>query len=269
MALNAKLHIETALRGHKTILKKTFNTPPFKIADITDDKRQNKLQLMVMSSSPGVLDEDEYKIQMDVAEGCSLELKTQAYQRLYQMKKGAKQMVTVNMKKNSSLKYIPHPLVPHEDSNFLSENKIFIEEDCSLIWGEVLSCGRKMRGEVFKFSLYHSITEVFINNKLAVKENVLMRPAVIDVNTIGQLEGYTHQAGLFCINNKISTDEKIEIINEFLLNEKDIQFGISCLPVGGLVVRLLGYRSEQLFDLLTSISVILSGEKSKEHIHVA
>jgi urease accessory protein len=269
MALNAKLHIEAALSGDKTILKKTFYTPPFKIADVTEDKRQSKLQLMMMSSSPGVLDCDEYKIQIDLAEGCSLELKTQAYQRLYQMKKGATQIMTVNMKKDSSLTYIPHPLVPHENSNFLSKNKIFMEEDCSLIWGEVLSCGRKVKGEVFKFSSYHNITEVFINNKLVVKENILMRPVVIDVNAIGQLEVYTHQASLFCIGNRIGIEGKIEIINELLLNEKDIEYGISCLPVNGLVVRLLGYRSEQLFDLLTNISDILSKEKFEERIYVA
>jgi urease accessory protein len=125
-----------------------------------------------------------------------------------------------------------------------------------------------MRGEIFKFSFYHNITEVFINNKLVVKENVLMRPVVIDVNAIGQLEGYTHQASLFSINTEIGIEKKIENISEFLLNEKDIEYGISCLPVNGLFVRLLGYRSEQLFDLLTNISDILSKEKFEERIHV-
>jgi urease accessory protein len=267
MALNAKLHIETALRNEKTILKNSFCTPPFKIADVTEDKKQTVLQLMIMSSSPGVLDGDEYNLQIDVAEKCSLQLKAQAYQRLYQMKKGARQFLNANMQEGSSLVYIPQPLVPHENSIFLSRNKISMSENCSLIWGEVMSCGRMLNGEVFKFSSYQSITEIFYKGKLVVKENILMKPAEINVKSIGQLEGYTHQASLICIDNKINVDEKMEIIIDFLKQENNIEFGLSTLSVNGMIIRLLGYKSEQLFDILKTASFVLS-EKSKENFYV-
>lgn len=268
MALNAKLHIETEWRDEKTILKNSFCTPPFKVADVTEDKKQAILQLMIMSSSPGVLDGDEYNFQIDVAENCSLQLKAQAYQRLYQMKKGARQFLNVNLKEGSSLVYIPQPLVPHENSIFLSRNKISLNENCSLIWGEVMSCGRMLNGEIFKFSSYQSITEIFYQEKLIVKENILMEPAEINVKLIGQLEGYTHQASLICIDNKINVDEKAEIIIDFLKQEKNIEFGLSALPVNGVIIRLLGYKSEPLFDLLKTASFVLS-EKSKENFYVA
>lgn len=269
MALNAKLYIETALRDGKTVLKKNFCTPPFKIADVTEDRRQDNLQLMMMSSSPGVLDGDEYNLQIDMAANCSLELKTQAYQRLYQMKKGAQQFFIANMRENSSLVYIPHPLVPHENSIFLSKNKISMEENCSLIWGEVMGCGRKLNGEVFKFASYHNITEVFIKNKLVVKENILMKPSEINVKAIGQLEGFTHQASLLAISSNMNVEEKAGNIISLFQDEKDIEFGISSLPVNGLIIRLLGQKSEQLFDLLKNTSTILSERNLKEHIHVA
>jgi urease accessory protein len=268
MALNAKLHIETALRNERTILQNSFCTPPFKIADITEDKSQCKLQLMIMSSSPGVLDGDEYEIKIDLTEKSSLSLATQSYQRLYQMKDGAKQMMAVNMREGSSLVYVPHPLVPHENSIFISKNKISMEENCSLIWGEIMSCGRKMNGEVFKFSSYHSVTEVFFKNKLVVKENILMKPSEINVKAIGQLEGFTHQASLLCISSNMDVEEKKEIIVRRLKIEENIAFGISSLAVNGLIVRLLGYKSEQLFDLLRNISTLFSEKNLKENIHV-
>jgi len=269
MALNAKLHIETAFRNRRTVLQNSFCTPPFKIADVTEDKKQKNLQLMIMSSSPGVLDGDEYSLQIDIEPDCSLELKTQAYQRLYQMKNGAKQFLSVNMKENSSLVYIPHPLVPHENSIFLSRNRVFMSENCSLSWGEVMSCGRKWNGEVFKFLSYHNITEIFCKEKLVVKENILIKPAEMDVRSIGQLEGYTHQASLICINNKMNIEEKSTTIAGFLQQEENIEFGISALPVNGLIVRLLGYKSEQLFDLIKTISFLLPEKKLNESFYVA
>ena len=103
----------------------------------------------------------------------------------------------------SSFCFLPHPVVPHETSDFSANNKIFLTDNCSLIWGEVLTCGRKLSGEIFKFSKYHSVTEIFINDKLVIKENLLIKPSVIDVNAIGQMEGYTHQATLICLDDKL------------------------------------------------------------------
>lgn len=268
MALNAKLDIETEWRNGKTILKKSFCTPPFKIADITENKKHSGLTLMLMSSSPGVLDGDEYHLQIDVAEECSLELQTQSYHRLFQMQKGARQFLQVNLKAGASLTYIPHPIVPHENSMFFSKSIIVMDETSSLTWGEVMTCGRSLNGEVFKFSSYHNTTEIFFGEKLVVKENILMKPAELNPGSIGQLEGYTHQTNLLFIDQYINTIESTQSVIEFLKHQDKIEFGISALPVNGLIVRLLGFKSEQLFDLLKNLSAILSHKPVNEKLHV-
>lgn len=90
-----KLRILAALRDNKTYLQKSFFTPPFKVADITEDKREKTLHLMIMNSSPGVLDKDKYQMKIELSEGCSLQLHTQSYQRLFAMKKNASQTLEV------------------------------------------------------------------------------------------------------------------------------------------------------------------------------
>ena len=110
------------------------------------------MNLMLMSSSPGVLDGDETTFVVDIATNASLKLETQSYQRIYQMKTGASQSITVNMQAGSLFSYIPFPLVPHKASIFTSRNKIFLSNHCTLQWGEVISCGRKLNNEVFQFT---------------------------------------------------------------------------------------------------------------------
>ena len=269
MALTSKLHIETALQNERTVLTKSFCTAPFKIANITEDKKQSRLQIMLMSSSPGILDDDEINLQIHVGERCCLELQTQSYQRLFQMNNGARQFLNVDLKEGASFVYIPHPIVPHRNSVFVSESKIVLEQTSSLIWGEVMSCGRRLNGEIFEFSSYQSITEIFFSKKLVVKENILMRPGETDLNSIGQLENYTHQASLIFINKSEDINSKIEVIISLLQEQENIQFGVSRLPVNGMIVRLLGFRAEQLFDLLKNISSVLSLRKTKEESYVA
>src|SRR5204862_1577227 len=139
-----------------------------------------QLQLMMMCSSPGILDNDDYEIKISLDEDCKVQLHTQSYQRLFQMQTGAKQCTEVHLKEGASLVYLPHPAVPHAQSIFTSINKIYLSKKSSLIWGEILTCGRQLKAEVFTFSKYHNITEVCMEGRLIIKENLQMQHALFD-----------------------------------------------------------------------------------------
>ena len=250
----ARLNIKAASRDGQTYLKNSFYSPPFKLANITEDKKSKLLQLMLMSSSPGILDNDQYNIQIELNEQACVELETQSYQRLYQMRTGARQDLELTMAPYSSFVFLPHPVVPHQSSVFLSKSKIYLSKGCKLIWGEVLTCGRKLNGEIFRFSKYQSITEIFLADKMIVKENLVVYPTQMDMHAMGQMEGYTHQASLICFGFEPPVHEVIEDIHELLLHEKDLCAGISALQVHGCIVRLLGYRAEQLHHCLQKIA---------------
>jgi urease accessory protein len=225
--------------------------------NITEDKRGKDLQLMLMSSSPGILDEDEYEFKIDVAENCSLQLQTQSYQRLFNMQKGATQLMEIALQKNASFVYLPHPSVPHKNSIFTARNKIYLGNNSTLIWGEILTCGRKLNDEVFEFSKYHNITEIYLDNKLIIKENLLMQPLLINPNIMGQLEDYTHQASFIYLNETIDIAELCDAVYELLSSKNEIQFGVSTTQANGIIVRILGFKAEQLFSYLKEIAELI------------
>ena len=262
----ATVHIQTTARGDSTYLKNTYCTTPFKVANITEDKKVNPLHLMLMSSSPGILDGDQYQLKIELEEGTSLQLHTQSYQRLFNMKQYASQTMQVNMATGSAFCFLPHPAVPHAASVFKSTNKIYLQDNCSLVFGEILTCGRKLNGEVFLFSKYHNITEVFLQGKLVIKENLLIEPANINVNAIGQLEGFTHQASLNYLHPNTDIKLGIEKVNSILTEQQGIVFGISSAPVNGLILRILGQKAEQLHNCLKAVADILPQTTSSKTI---
>lgn len=253
----AKLTIEIACLNNITFLKECYNTPPFKVANITEDKKEGTLQLMLMSSSPGILDGDNYQISIRLAAGCKLQLHTQAYQRLFSMKMLAIQNVDVWLDDKASFSFIPQPIVPQALSNFKSRNRYYLSNNNRFLLGEILTCGRKLNGEIFAFSKYHAITEIFLNGKLVIKENLLLQPAAIDVNAIGQLQGYTHQASLIYLNADADIKQLIPILLDLLSSQNDINFGITAAPVNGLLVRILGQKAGQLYDCLQLVATCL------------
>jgi urease accessory protein len=255
--LIAVLHIQTMVREGRTRLKSTYFTPPFKVADITEDKKAHRLQLMLMSSSPGILDGDQYQLKIELEEGSSLQLHTQSYQRLFNMKQSASQSLEIYLSPHSSFCFLPHPSVPHAASVFLASNKIYLSQNCSLVFGEILTCGRKLNGEVFLFSKYHNITEIFLRDKLIIKENLLIEPATINLDAIGQMEGFTHQASFIYLHPTAEVKQLREQANEFLSKQTGIIFGITTATTNGFIVRILGHKAEQLYECLKAIAAFL------------
>jgi urease accessory protein len=264
--MKAQLHIQTGLRENRTFLKSSFFTQPFKVANITEDKNSPLLKLMLMSASPGILDGDDYEIKIEVSSNSSLQLQTQSYQRLFNMKNGASQKTEVFVAVGGTFFYLPHPSVPHEASSFFAKNTIRLESECTLLWGEVITCGRKQSGESFLFSKFHTLTEIYISQKLVIRENVLIQPAVTDVQAIGQLEGYTHQATLIFLNGHVQVKSLLTEISEFLSDKKEIEFGITAAPANGIILRMLGFKAEQLFDTLQLVATNFFIKNNRVHV---
>lgn len=255
--MNATLQIEVSEKNGISYLQHCYFTTPFKVMNITEDKKRSQLHLMLMSSSPGILDGDDYKMHIKLGPGSSLQLHTQAYQRIFTMKQHAVQEMNVNLEKESSFCYLPHPAVPHEKSSFTSRNNFYLSSHCTLIFGEVLTCGRKLNGELFVFSKYHSISNIYLNDKLVIKENLLMQPGLINVHSIGQLEGYTHQASMIYLQENVDIKSLQLQLLDLLAELKHIEVGITAAPVNGLIIRLLGNGAEQLYAILQQINLML------------
>ena len=265
--MKANVNIQVALRNGTTCLAESYCTPPFKVANITEDKQANALQLMLMCSSPGILDGDDHQVKIVLEAGCRLQLHTQSYQRLFTMQTGARQQMEVHLKDNASFTYLPHPAVPHGQSHFTAINKIYVAHNCTLLWGEILTCGRKLNGEVFAYSKYHNITDIHINNRLVIKENLLVQPALTDPMAMGQLEGYTHQASFIFLDEQAAINSLSEMVNDYLLLQTSISFGITTPAVNGMVVRILGHKAEQLFDCLKAIEKIITTQQTIKAIN--
>lgn len=265
----AQMKIEVGLCDGISYLKNSYCDTPFKVANITEDKNEALLKLMLLSASPGLLNNDSFHTNIQLAEATQLQLHTQSYQRLFTMQESARIQLDVSLQKRSAFCYLPHPTVPHKRSNVKMENNIYLKENCSLIFGEILSCGRKLNGEVFELSSFHSITQIFLNNKLVLKENVLLNPALVPVATMGQLGEFTHQATLIYLHPEANVVELIHLIREKLGSNTLLKVGVSATPINGLLLRILGQQSEILFDTLKEVAAWLPFAPSQKTMSYA
>ncbi|SHM59381.1 urease accessory protein [Chitinophaga jiangningensis] len=253
--MNNRLTIKGGFKHGRSYLKDTFFTPPFRVVDVSEHRHDPTAYVMVMSSSPGMLDGDHYDINIEVETGCSLQLQSQSYQRIFNMERGASQLQQIKLHPGAAFTYVQHPVVPHEKAIFKGRNRIELADDCLLTFGEILTCGRKHSGEVFRYTSFHNITEVYHHAKLLVKDNLLLQPLTVDMAAIGQMEGFTHQATLMHVDTGegIGAD-LVPALYTLLEEEKEVALGISSPSKQVLVLRMLGNGGEQLFNALQKVA---------------
>ncbi len=253
--MDCTLAITCGCREGKSYLKDVFVSPPFRVLPVGQLKKDGGAYLMITSSSPGILSGDHYHLNILIEEHARLQLLSQSYQRLFNMDDHATQKLILHMQANTSFSYVPHPIVPHENSTFISSNSIYLDRNCDFMMGEIITCGRKNLGEVFKYNHFQNKIEVFFNENLILKDNILLQPKITPLNSVGGcLEEFTHQGTLIYLNTKnISVTVLIDEIFEMLNVETDIEFGISALQKDGFVIRVLGFGGEQIFDCFQKI----------------
>ncbi|WP_086477632.1 urease accessory protein UreD [Arenibacter amylolyticus] len=245
--------VQTDLYKDITILKDTYFTPPFNVVEVRENKKNPLLELMIMSSSPGFFNNDNYQIDIKVKKETLLNLQTQSYQRIYDTPDGAQQHMRVNVECNAYFSHLPHPSVPHKGAIFESDNRIYLSDTSVLIWGEILACGRKLNGESFAFKKYRSLTQVFRKDKLLYKDNLYLNPSKVNYKTMGQYEEFSYQANFICVDPHHSPKEHMANMAEKLEGEEDIIFGFSQISDDACVLRVLGNSGEQLFRALKKI----------------
>jgi len=263
------LYIKTGFKEGKSYLMDSYVSVPFRITNVGQIKEDGCLYMMLGSSSPGLLDTDNHEIDINVEENSRFQLQTQSYQRLYNMKKGSSQITKIKLAPNSAFCYVPHPIVPQENSIFRNHTIIHLEKNCELILSEIITCGRKnsefispdreIFGEIFKFTYFQNVTEICFNDLLILKDKIILEPLVVPVDTVIQLEGYTHQATFIYLNtgNSSVAYELIAEILKIMEYEENISFGVSEMAANGFVLRVLGNGGEQLFNCFQQIQNFL------------
>ncbi|UYW02297.1 urease accessory protein UreD [Flavobacterium agricola] len=250
----SSLKVKIEQREGTSFLKDAYVTQPFRIVPVGQYKRDKAAHLMIMSSSPGLLDNDDHQLEFNLAPNTRMQLQTQAYQRLYHMENKSTQTTLINLESGSGFSFVPHPVVPQNQSTFISHNKAYLQDDCHFLLSDIITCGRKLSGEEFMYNHFQNLTEIYHHNKLVVKDNVLLQPQKLPIQGMGILEGFTHQGTLIYYNTaNVLVSDFIDFFQETYGEQENIEFGISKLEGNGFIIRVLAQGAEKLFEAFQKI----------------
>ncbi len=252
--MEAQIKLIVGAKGGRSYLRSLYVTPPFRVVSVGQLNFDGGAYLMQMSTSPGVLSGDRYEIDIEVESCARLQMKSQSYQRIYDMEGEAHQTMRIKVGDNAHFSQVAHPIVPHRNSAFFAKSEVELGENSSFLQSEIITCGRKFHGEEFLFREFSNSVEVRSGGVLRLKDRVWLSPDKMPLKGCGLLEGFTHQATL--VYQTTQSQDVTSIINDIhdiISQNQGVEFGISSTHYSGYVIRMLGDGGEILFNTLQRV----------------
>ncbi len=261
--MEARIKLIIAQREGRSYPLSLYVTPPFRVVSVGQLRHDGAAYLMQMSTSPGILNGDDYQIDISLLPHTRLQMKSQSYLRIFDMDSSATQHITIDVGDDAHFSQVSHPIVPHRNSSFTSSTRVKLGENSSFVQSEIITCGRKFHGEEFEFREFSNSVEVRSKGVLRLKDRVWLNPTTTPLRSCGLLEGFTHQ-GTFvfqttCKDNNAA--ECIEHIHTLLSSIEDIDYGISKSYYSGFIIRVLGTSGETLYNSFLEIQEYLWSTK--------
>jgi urease accessory protein len=152
--------------------------------------------------------------------------------------------------KGSVLEYLPDSLIAYEGARFIQETNVRMEEEACFFYSDMITPGWAEDGSLFRYDWISSKLKVYKNEKLVLFDHLLLEPDE-HLNGIMQMEGYTH-VGTFLILHEQADKGFLDRLYEVMEDiQEDVRFGLSSLPDGGVILRVLARNTGMIEKMIT------------------
>lgn len=267
-------------KSGNTFIKDSFFTSPFKI--MKPFKKENGgITVFQQTASPGILAGDIQEHKISVEDGASLEIISQSFEKIFKMEEGesAERKIFATVGEDARLIYAPNPCIPFAKSSFVSSTEIYLTNNSRLIYEDCICAGRVATGELFDFSLYHNLVQVWRegsgNTTLVFRENnffegsgksdkakeLLQSEVMFGANThSGTLLLCGYNKSVSDIRRILNLEEKLLYADNLMfayggigINVSYAQVEVSPTDYGDIVVRALSDSAQKIQNIFATV----------------
>lgn len=127
----------------------------------------------------GLVDGDAVTLDVRVGPRAKAVLGTQASTKVY--RGASRQTLRADVGDGAMLVVMPDPLVPFAGARYEQQATLQLHPGASLVWVDILSCGRAARGERWAFARYASRTRILRGDELVAEDALVLDASEQDV----------------------------------------------------------------------------------------
>ena len=242
-----RFRMDLDIDGKNTVMKEVERRAPFLAlkARHWDEGIPEMSCMYICTTGGGMLQGDRYSIEITVEENACAYVSTQSANKVQAMDANyAVQAQTVRVKDNAYLEYMPDLTIPCKNARFLTDTRIEVGDNATVLYSEVLVPGRihHSADEYFGFDVYSSCIRAYDKqDRELFCEKFVIDPNTQDLRQVGMMQGFDVYGNVVLLTQKPFSDEIFAQIGaEFSIKEQ-LASGLSRLPNdAGLVFKVLG-----------------------------
>ena len=243
---HGELKLAFKQRNGQTVLAENFFRVPLQVMKPRYDA-SGCACVYLLSPTGGIVQGDDYQIEIALAAKTHGILTTQAVTKIYAMPtEGAAQSMRVHVGEGAIFEYLPDPAILFRDANFSQGIVLSLERGAKVVFQEIIMPGRLARGELMAFTRYQSRVEATNSDGLLLYDACCLQPnQQPHLTKLGVLEGYTCWGSWYLIGDfKMPEWEPLCAFVEPLLNQSSKSSGgLSQLHRGGIAIRMLAHNA--------------------------
>ena len=264
-----ELELQNDSDKQKTIITKKQTQVPLYVQKALhyDLDYPSMAHVFILSPSGGILQGDRYRMDVELRNNAISHITTQGATRIYKMESNyATHMVTLNLKNNSYLEFIPEQIIPYKNSRFYQKTNLKIDDSSTVVYSETIVPGRIAMGEMFDFDLCYLKTEGKITDRVQFRDSSLLSPKTQKIQSLAMFDDKTILTSVYILTKKHVTKVN-DMINELFSHTQNISGGSSILPNdSGISIRILGNSSEDQKTTIYEILKIIRKEILPEYL---
>ena len=201
----------------------------------------------IIHTSGSVVGGDRFRVRIDLAAGAQAHVTTQAATKIHGMDANyAAQLQDVSLDHGAYLEYLPGVTIPHRHARYLTDTRVTVPDDATMLLSEIVMPGRKHHGdgELFQYDVFSStVSAVRPEGRSLFTEKILVEPAVRSVRRPGAMGGYAVFGTVLVMTGRDHATAILERTQP-VFDLGEVVSGASRLPNdAGVVFRVLGMES--------------------------
>ncbi|MBO7299789.1 MAG: urease accessory protein UreD [Tidjanibacter sp.] len=212
----------------------------------------------ILSSGGPNLDGDRFEVEVELGKETMAHISTGAATVIASMEHDcARQRQSITLDEGAYLEWLPRPMIPCAHSRYGSTTELIVAPSATLIFSEVVACGRLHSGECFDYDDFSPSTLVCRpSGEVVVRDALRLIPSHHSPTHWALLGEHTHFGSVVIISPAKVTAQLYAELHPEVTEE----FSLSVARLAedaGLIVRLTGLGSERILRAIRSLCSLL------------
>ncbi|MFJ3956680.1 urease accessory protein UreD [Arthrobacter sp. NPDC090010] len=253
-AFTGELTLDVQARAGRSVVVRQGHSGALRVLRPHYPDTSGQVSVIAINPGGGYLGGDSYRLSASMTAGAALQLTTQSATKVYRTPQGpvsARQEFV--LEDGARLESVPDGLIAYEGASYRQDTVVRMSSAASLALAETVTHGWSPDGTPFAFDEVSLRTEIHVDGRLAVLDNLLLRPGQDGVGPL-MLGGASHLGTLLVVDSRATTAAVEELRAELGITGRSGTTGavsaLSLLAVPGFALRSVGGSTQMVEAVL-------------------